>query len=85
MKEYTEENAAVLDTDHRNLLSVAYKNVVGSRRSSWRVINSIMARSKDEGGQKYEFQKEYKAEIVLELKGICKEVLVCSNYLFDYF
>ncbi|CAO2640315.1 14-3-3 protein eta [Lemmus lemmus] len=30
-----------LSNEDRNLLSVAYKNVVGARRSSWRVISSI--------------------------------------------
>lgn len=31
----------------RNLLSVAYKNVVGARRASWRVLSSIEAKEKD--------------------------------------
>lgn len=30
-----------LTVEERNLLSVAYKNVIGSRRASWRVITSI--------------------------------------------
>lgn len=30
-----------LSNEERNLLSVAYKNVVGARRSSWRVVSSI--------------------------------------------
>ena len=30
-----------LTVEERNLLSVAYKNVIGSRRASWRVISSI--------------------------------------------
>ena len=34
----------------RNLLSVAYKNVVGARRSSWRVISSI--EQKTEGSER---------------------------------
>uniref|UniRef100_UPI00397F942F 14-3-3 family protein n=1 Tax=Salmonella sp. s54925 TaxID=3159674 RepID=UPI00397F942F len=30
-----------LSTEERNLLSVAYKNVVGARRSAWRAITSL--------------------------------------------
>jgi len=32
------ETGIELSNEERNLLSVAYKNVVGARRSSWRVI-----------------------------------------------
>ena len=65
-----------LTNEERNLLSVAYKNVVGARRSSWRVISSIEAKSDD---RKSAFAKEYRAKIEGELKNICKEVLVCSG------
>jgi len=30
-----------LSVDERNLLSVAYKNSVGSRRTAWRALSSI--------------------------------------------
>merc|ERR1712070_902299 len=30
-----------LSVEERNLLSVAYKNAVGSRRASWRIISSV--------------------------------------------
>jgi 14-3-3 protein epsilon len=30
-----------LSVEERNLLSVAYKNSVGSRRTAWRAISSI--------------------------------------------
>ncbi|CAL1275996.1 unnamed protein product [Larinioides sclopetarius] len=40
MKRVT-ETGVELSNEERNLLSVAYKNVVGARRSSWRVISSI--------------------------------------------
>ena len=30
-----------LNSEERNLLSVAYKNTVGSRRTAWRALSSI--------------------------------------------
>uniref|UniRef100_A0A8B9JS33 14-3-3 domain-containing protein n=1 Tax=Astyanax mexicanus TaxID=7994 RepID=A0A8B9JS33_ASTMX len=39
MKAVTEGDVE-LSNEERNLLSVAYKNVVGARRSSWRVVST---------------------------------------------
>jgi 14-3-3 protein epsilon len=36
-----------LTVEERNLLSVAYKNVIGSRRASWRVVTSIEQKGED--------------------------------------
>ena len=44
------ETGIELSNEERNLLSVAYKNVVGARRSSWRVISSI--EQKTEGSER---------------------------------
>ena len=33
----------------RNLLSVAYKNAVGSRRASWRIISSVEQKEEIKG------------------------------------
>jgi hypothetical protein len=52
---------------------VAYKNVVGTRRSSWRVISSIEQKSSDDN--KRELAKSYREKIEKELQQICKEVL----------
>lgn len=63
-----------LTVDERNLLSVAFKNVVGARRSSWRVISSI--EGKVEGSEKKKnMAKEYRLKIETELKNVCNDVL----------
>ena len=64
-----------LSNEERNLLSVAYKNVVGTRRSSWRVISSI--EQKTEGNEKKtKMAKAYRDVIEKELRQVCNEVLV---------
>lgn len=76
MKSVTEQGVE-LTNEERNLLSVAYKNVVGARRSSWRVTSSIEQKSEGADGQerKHELAKEYRHKIETELKDICGEVL----------
>ncbi|NP_001079918.1 14-3-3 protein zeta [Xenopus laevis] len=73
MKRVTEEGGE-LSNEERNLLSVAYKNVVGARRSSWRVVSSI--EQKTEGAEKkQEMSREYREKIEAELREICNDVL----------
>lgn len=62
-----------LDTEQRNLLSVAYKNVVGARRSSWRVICMIEGKAETENRKKC--SKVFRDKIEKELESTCKEVL----------
>jgi len=40
-----------LSVEERNLLSVAYKNAVGSRRASWRIISSIEQKESSKGNE----------------------------------
>merc|ERR1712107_696864 len=73
MKSVT-ETGAELTNEERNLLSVSYKNVVGARRSSWRVISSI--EQKTEGSErKQQMTKEYREKVEKELRDICQDVL----------
>merc|ERR1712226_882368 len=68
------ETGIELSNEERNLLSVAYKNVVGARRSSWRVISSI--EQKTEGSErKQQMAKEYREKVENELRDICNDVL----------
>lgn len=73
MKTFTEENNE-LTNEERNLLSVAYKNVVGARRSSWRVVSSIEQKT-ESSERKQAMAKEYRETIEKELNEICNDVL----------
>ena len=74
MKQVTEMEKE-LSNEERNLMSVAYKNVIGARRSAWRVISSI--EMKTEGNEKKNTMvKEYKVVIEKELTDISKDVIV---------
>lgn len=67
-----------LTVEERNLLSVAYKNVIGARRASWRIISSL--EQKDEKcEEKQAINKAYRQQIENELKAICMDVLCCLD------
>jgi 14-3-3 protein epsilon len=61
-----------LTVEERNLLSVAYKNVIGSRRASWRVVSSIESKGDD---TKMDVIRSYKMKIEAELESICTNIL----------
>ncbi|KAL2168492.1 hypothetical protein VTG60DRAFT_7228 [Thermothelomyces hinnuleus] len=65
-----------LSVDERNLLSVAYKNVVGTRRASWRIISSIEQKEESKGSEKHVATiREYRQKIENELEKVCQDVL----------
>lgn len=65
-----------MSVDERNLLSVAYKNVVGTRRASWRIISSIEQKEETKGSDKHVVKiKEYRDKIEKELEQVCGDVL----------
>jgi 14-3-3 protein epsilon len=65
-----------LTVEERNLLSVAYKNNLGGRRSAYRVLESLEKKEekKDNGGH-VAFIREYKKKVESELIGICNEII----------
>jgi 14-3-3 protein epsilon len=79
MVDYMKKVAALkqeLSVEERNLLSVAYKNVIGSRRGAWRVISSIEHKEEGRGNEAHVKKiREYKGVIEKELNDICRDVL----------
>ncbi|KAF9663964.1 hypothetical protein SADUNF_Sadunf17G0106800 [Salix dunnii] len=65
-----------LTMEERNLLSVAYKNVIGARRASWRIISSIEQKEESRGNEDHvTIIKEYRGKIEAELSKICDGIL----------
>ncbi|NWY89501.1 1433S protein, partial [Loxia curvirostra] len=75
------EHGDELSNEERNLLSVAYKNVVGCQRSAWRVISSIEHKT-EEGDDKAQVVNEYREKVEQELNSVCNNVLgLLDKYL----
>ena len=63
---------AELSVEERHLLSVAYKNTVGSRRAAWRIISSVEQKEITEGNNpKAGYAKMYRGKVEAELNKIC--------------
>jgi len=79
MAEYMEKvgNAGdELSVEERNLLSVAYKNAVGSRRAAWRIITSVEQKEKSKSNDSQAaWAKEYCGKVETELNKICTTIL----------
>jgi 14-3-3 protein epsilon len=69
-----------LTVEERNLLSVAYKNVIGARRASWRIVSSIEQKEESKGNSsQVEKIKTYRQKIETELQDVCKDILAVLN------
>ncbi|KAK9284295.1 hypothetical protein L1049_023466 [Liquidambar formosana] len=65
-----------LTVEERNLLSVGYKNVIGARRASWRILSSI---EQKEEARRIEVNakriKEYRQKVESELSSISNDIM----------
>ncbi|RZC87784.1 hypothetical protein C5167_028237 [Papaver somniferum] len=72
----TKVESEELSVEERNLLSVAYKNVIGARRASWRIISSIEQKEESRGNEENVLTiRDYRSKIETELSGICDGIL----------
>jgi len=75
-KVVTAANGGELTVEERNLLSVAYKNVIGARRASWRIVSSIEQKEESRGNEDHvSIIRSYRSKIESELSSICDGIL----------
>ncbi|XP_069136040.1 uncharacterized protein [Argopecten irradians] len=75
-----------MTVEERNLLSVAYKNVIGTKRASWRIITGIEQKEiekKSECGKQLGYIVDYRKKIEGELKSTCNKVLGVLKAILD--
>ncbi|XP_057421932.1 14-3-3-like protein C [Lotus japonicus] len=66
-----------LTVEERNLLSVGYKNVVGARRASWRILSSIEQKEEAKGNDvSVKRIREYRQKVESELSNICSDIMI---------
>jgi len=76
MKQVAQDSNEDLSLEERNLLSVAYKNVVGARRASLRIIGSIKSKEAEKGEKDKEVAVgAYQTKVEQELNTICEDIL----------
>ena len=72
----------ILTVEERNLLSVGYKNVVGLRRASWRIISTIehkeeARQASDQASPFLADIQQYRGRVEGELMRICRMPCTC--------
>ena len=83
LEEMLTSRSGDLNSDERNLLSIAYKNSVSSRRTALRTIMAYeMKEKKKESSNFLPYIQEYRRKVEEELTKMCKNVLdTIDNFL----
>jgi len=83
MKKVSQMKEVELSVEERNLLSVGYKNVIGARRASWRILSSIEQKENAKSNaDNVGHIKEYRTRVENELNLICEDILtILDEYL----
>eukprot|EP01071_Lankesteria_metandrocarpae_P003962 Lankesteria_metandrocarpae@DN3287_c0_g1_i1.p1 len=72
----SESGGSGLSLEERNLLSVAYKNAVGQRRLSWRMVKQLEAKQKKRNNTAAEnASADYRRGIETEISNLCNKLL----------
>lgn len=64
-----------LSPEERNLLSVAYKNMVGSRRLAWREVSALEAAIRQDSPAVGDLVNGYKTKVAEDLTAKCNEII----------
>ncbi|GIX63690.1 14-3-3 protein [Babesia caballi] len=65
-----------LSVEERNLLSVAYKNAIASRRAAWRIVSSVEQKEANKSNViQQNLAAAYRSKIEKELTHICSNIL----------
>ena len=84
MQKVVEDKNGALEMEERNILSVAFKNVVGARRASLKIIKSIEQQENDKKTERLQLVKAYREKVQKELQDLCLSVIsMLDGYLIE--
>lgn len=75
MDHLVKSSTGELTVEERNLLSVAYKNVIGSLRAAWRIVSSIEQKEESRRNDDHvPLVKSYRSKVESELSSVCASI-----------